>query len=200
MLLDTFFPANAITKNSSDPCFVTPGIKYYLRKKNRLMHSGHLHEADKITMKIRQMIINNNINTFVDCDTHKQSATAWSKINSFLHSIHTTHKSSSSQQAHSKLTANDFNAYYSRISQDNDYETPEIKSLTDLNRNCIMTLSVYDVLTSLWQIKRTTSGWDQIPFWFITLSAEYISIPVTTLFNCSLLYAHYPNIFKKSII
>ena len=44
-LLDTYFPERTVTITSADPPYCTPAIKYMLRRKNRLMRSGHVEKA-----------------------------------------------------------------------------------------------------------------------------------------------------------
>jgi len=47
-LLDRFYPESSITFTSSDPEFVSPDVKALLCRKNRLMHSGRVEQADAL--------------------------------------------------------------------------------------------------------------------------------------------------------
>ena len=55
-LLDRFYPERQITVTSTDPHFVTPTIKAMLRRRNRLMRSGRIEDADAIAKQVRAAV------------------------------------------------------------------------------------------------------------------------------------------------
>ena len=55
-LLDRFYPEKTISISSNDPDFITPELKASLRRKNRLMRSGRIEEADGIARLIGKKI------------------------------------------------------------------------------------------------------------------------------------------------
>jgi hypothetical protein len=55
-LMDTYYPERTITITSSDPPYVTPAVKYMLRRKNQLMRSGRDAEAAALATKIGDAI------------------------------------------------------------------------------------------------------------------------------------------------
>ena len=60
ILLDQFYSEREISVTSADPRFVTPIIKSMLRRKNRLMRSGRLDEANAVTRRVRTAITRQN--------------------------------------------------------------------------------------------------------------------------------------------
>ena len=51
-LLDKHYPERSITVTSSDPPYVTAAVKSMLRRKNKLMRSGHVEKAAALAIKI----------------------------------------------------------------------------------------------------------------------------------------------------
>ena len=56
ILLDQFYAERGISVTSADTRFVTPIIKSMLTRKNRLMRSGQLDEANALTKRVRLAI------------------------------------------------------------------------------------------------------------------------------------------------
>jgi len=59
-LLNKYYPERTITITSRDPEYITPDIKAKLRRKNRLMRSGHIEEADALAERIGTDITEQN--------------------------------------------------------------------------------------------------------------------------------------------
>ena len=63
-LLDRFYPFKTISTSSRDPPFVTPEIKYLLRRKNKLQRSGNLETAACLATRIGRKIASSNASSF----------------------------------------------------------------------------------------------------------------------------------------
>ena len=63
-LLDRFYPFKTISTSSMDPQFVTPEIKYLLRRKNKLQRSGNLEAAACLATRIGRKIASSNASSF----------------------------------------------------------------------------------------------------------------------------------------
>ena len=81
------------------------------------------------------------------------------------------------------LTADVLNAHYCFISTDASYEIPSVKATVPLKSAFISEHSVFLLLDRLIQ---TSSGSDNVPFWFLRLAAPFITKPLTHLINLSL--------------
>ena len=55
-LLNTNYPERTITITSADPPWVTPTVKYMLRRRNELMRAGRAEEAAALATKIGDSI------------------------------------------------------------------------------------------------------------------------------------------------
>ena len=62
------FTLHEITVTSRDPDFVTPVVKFLLRRKNVRMPRGRIEEANAITVKVRNAITEHNILCFKGCN------------------------------------------------------------------------------------------------------------------------------------
>src|SRR6218665_2313362 len=54
--LDHFYPLRSVTITSPDPGYMTPEIKYLLRRRNRLMHHQKIEEAAALSLRIAREI------------------------------------------------------------------------------------------------------------------------------------------------
>ena len=69
-----------ITITSTDPDFCTPEIKSLLRRKNTLMHKGHVEEANSVAEKIGKLIINKNTNQLTSQNTDITNFDLWAAV------------------------------------------------------------------------------------------------------------------------
>lgn len=195
-VLDKFFPLKSITLTSSDPPFITMGIKAALRKRNKLMRKGKLQEAENLTAQVRNMIIKNSTTTLSGVNTRSTPRDAWKKVNKII-----KNKRDSIVESATNITANVLNDHYAKISTMHGYTTPAFKTtvarFSDQNHRF---LSEYEVLLCLTHIRRTSTGPDELPYWFIQISAGLIVHHLCNLYNDSIFIACFPNCFKEAWI
>ena len=79
--LDKYVPLRRITVTDRDPKFVTPYIKTLLRKRNKLMRTGKITEANTIADKVGAQIIKNNTDKMKNQDHRKSSKEMWKLVN-----------------------------------------------------------------------------------------------------------------------
>lgn len=197
-ILDKYFPMRTITINSSDPVFITAGIKTLLRKKNKLMRNGRIQEAGKISDLIRNMVIHNNATSFNNVNTRKASKNAWKKINSFL-------KPGNPQLATNfnsdlEVEAKKLNDYFASISCDNSYMEPNTKTTVSSYNTNYNYFNYYDIYNRLHKLKCTAAGPDNIPHWFLSSAAANISDSICRLFNDSIFLSYVPSCFRLATI
>lgn len=193
-LLDYFFPLKHITINSTDPAFVTAGIKKLLRKRNALMRRGRISEADNISDLIRNMIITGNSNSCKGANTRKNQKDAWQTIN---HKMKSRGKCDEQNQFISACSAEDFNNYYAGISTNHNYLAPKVKATaTKFNEH----ISAHEVRKMLLHLKATSAGPDSIPYWFLKLSADYFKDQIADIINYSIYFQLYPSYLKCACI
>ena len=96
------------------------------------------------------------------------------------------------------LTAKDLNGYFSISSTDLSYVRPERK-LTCGHHNRAF-VDEFAVFTILDRLKRTFSGPDVFPFWFLRLAAPVFSRPLTHIYNLSLRRGEIPSQWRHALI
>jgi len=177
-LLNRFFPLRDVTTTSRDPFFVTPYIKCLLRKKNRLVRAGKQEEADSIALKISKLIIDKNTTSLDDIGIDNASE-MWKRVNE----ISGKQRNSSSQVGQISVTASTLNCHYSKISQDLKYVAPMPKASCIQNSYQDQYIAPFSVFHALDKLKRTASGNDMLPFWFLKATAPFIAEPLSALFS-----------------
>ena len=188
--LDLCFPIRIVTTTSRDPTFMTPAIKLMLRQKNRFMHRGLTEKAAALSLKIGAAIIAQNTRSFENPETISNSASLWAKVNAI------TGKTRSALVTDG-IDASSLNAHYASISQDPNLSMPNLKPLTAAPT---LDISPFYVMKALEGLKRTSPGLDNIPVWFLKLSAPFISEPIAYLFSLSLKHNVIPAQWKTAVI
>ena len=192
-LLNTFYPIHTITTSSSDPPFVTPYIKFLLRKKNKLMRQGKLNEADNISIKIQRLICNKK-STLLRVDSPRQPTEMWSQINKILK----PKIKQENLQENDQINARNLNSHYANVSTDNNYKCPQLKKT--VANNSEVYFQEMDVHKALTQLKRTATGYDNLPYWFLKITADFLYKTITQLFNMSVNQCAVPKQWKKAEI
>ena len=193
-LLNLFYPVKTITVTSKDPPYVTPTIKCMLRRKNKLMRQGKMEAASSLAKIISKHIIAKNSATFSKSNPIKNSKDLWERVR-----MVTGKGKGSPATCGITMTAADLNAYYSNISTDPFYEIPTAKNLAQGDSlSCFF--SEEDVFKILDGLRPTSPGLDELPSWFLRLSAPLLAKSLTDLFNLSLSRSEVPNQWKSSVI
>ena len=193
-LLDTFFHLRAITLSYSDPSYITPEIKFLLRKKNKLMKANRLDEANSISKKVGSMIIRHNSTKLSHYDPRSTTKDLWDEVHRLTkapktHTIHTDPKFDSTL----------LNTHFATISHDPSYVRPMLKPIADPTK-ILPPIQEYEVFNCLDNLRPTASGPDSIPFWFLRLAAPFLTTPFTHLINLSLNHSIVPSQWKSAII
>ena len=119
-LLDRFYPFKTISTSSRDPPFVTPEIKYLLRRKNKLQRSGNLEAAACLAKRISKKITSSNASSFSKpCSGPKD---LWERVNKITGWNKTSNTAA-------QFNAEMLNRHYASMSTDSHY-VPPIHKLT----------------------------------------------------------------------
>src|SRR6218665_3944014 len=95
------------------------------------------------------------------------------------------------------LSADEFNEHYAGISTDAGYESSCLKATVHDGEDIVSESSVFYLLDHL---HHTTTGYDQLPAWFLRLTAPVHAGIIARLINLSVAHAHIPMQWKTSII
>ena len=190
LMLDSYYPLHTVTVTNKDPYFVTPKIKSMLRKRNKLMRKSRVAEAESITKRIRDSIATQAKATF---STSKRGGKdLWDKVRQIKGKAKTRSRPM-------LVTVQQLNQHFATISTDPHYLPPPTKATV----NTLAPQShftEYSIFRALDKIKPTAGGLDNLPYWFLKIAAPYISMPLSYLFNLSLLQSTVPAQWKISSI
>src|SRR5664279_5772481 len=87
------------------------------------------------------------------------------------------------------------NAHYSNISTDSHYSQPALKHTCSTVPDWI---NERDVFYAIDHLKCTSTGPDNIPYWFLKLASPFITEPLTFLFRKSICEASVPCLLYTS--
>jgi hypothetical protein len=79
-LLDAYYPVRSVTITSADSPYVTPTVKYMLRRKNKLMRSGKIEQAAALAVKIGDTIKKFNSAELGRVDVLSDAGNIWAKV------------------------------------------------------------------------------------------------------------------------
>jgi hypothetical protein len=187
-VLDRFYPERSITVTSRDPQYVTPDLKALLRRKNRLMRSGKTEQASVIAKRIGAFIWRRNSVHLRNWSLRTDSKEKWAKVKQL------TKGPNRQSTAPPGMTAESLNQHYTSISIDNTYKTTKVKESCLAPRIHITEWEVFNLLDRL---KPTATGLDNIPAWFLRITAPVFAGPITELYKQSIDSGVVPTQWKK---
>ena len=156
-LLDTFFPLVTVKLTSNEPSFMSADIKLSLRKKNKLMHSGRLEEADALSKQIGRLIDERNVSNISNIDCTSNAKELWDIIRCFNNK---TKRCSGPTPFSPEI----FNEHYATVSADAHYCSPSLRmSVAEEETNYTTEPLIFSMLDKL---KSTATRPDGVPSWF----------------------------------
>jgi hypothetical protein len=174
-----FYPERTITLTShepSEPSYVTPELKSMLRRRNTLMRASRVEQANAISVKIGAVIIKRNSAHFKESGSKYDPKGMWAKVRQLSNR-------SQPRTVCTDITATDLTNNFCAISQDQSYSHPPLR-LTVTKPSDIVSES--DIFYLLDHLKPTATGLDNLPSWFLKISAPFIAVHVSDLFNMSI--------------
>lgn len=154
------------------------------------MRKGRAQEANALTAEIASLIINNKTNKFKKLDFKTNSKELWTAVRAL------TAKNKTSTSL-STITADDLNNHYAMTSTDPDYKAPNKVSGPILNKQFF---TAEEIHTALLKLKKTATGADDLPHWFLKYGAEHLCLPLAQLINYSMNSSTTPNQWKLVLI
>lgn len=192
-LLNNYYPERTVTITSTDPPYITPSVKYMLRLKNKMMRAGKVGQATALAAKIGGAIKMFNSAEMTRTDVLTDPKNMWDKVRQL------TGRSKNKVSVNPELTASKLNSHYAAISTDADYRAPGIKQTAN-NEDTPSQVSEWQVFRILDGLKRTATGLDGIPAWFLKIGAPFLAGPIAEMINQSLSTGVVPIQWKTAYI
>ena len=144
--------------------------------------------------RINDLIRKNQLNAVRNENRRHRSATKgwWSNVNRI------TGRKDNSIPVTTTIDPNEINSFFQSVSTDPHYTTPELLEIPENTR--VPSLTVEIVFRYLQKQKRTSSGPDDLPYWFWREFAFELAPTITQIFNTSLKVAQVPVMWKQANI
>ena len=154
------------------------------------MHRGRQEEADSIAAKVGKLITKQNCKDLAHLDSKTNSFDLWAAVKKVTGKRQIT-------KPLPGINAECLNEHYALVSTDNNYIKPCISANSPIMNDTITAMSVFNMLDRL---KPTATGPDNLPSWFLRLSAPIIAEPLAQLINLSIHASQVPSQWKSSCI
>ena len=180
-------PQKSVSVSTRDPVWMTPLVKYLLKKKSRLTDGESI---EILNRKIGNLISKNRRNwrSVGNTGTRKW----WDRVDKL------SNRKYRLRSALDVESLNRLNDYFGNLCSDPNYNTIEPVSVTsDMD---VPRLTSLQVLKSLATIKKTASGSDEIPFWVWRDYTDELAPVVLHLWNLSLRTQTWPMVWKEANI
>src|SRR6218665_2398042 len=188
--LNKYYPIRSVTITNREPEFVTPGIKYLLRRKNKLMRKNKIEEAGAVAEQIGKAITRANKADLRKVSHSGNTKALWDKVKVYS-------KGRSTMEQHNTITAEVLNAHYATISTDPEYKEPPLRQTVERPHQLVNEQVIFH---SLHNLKATAEGIDQLPWWYLRLTAPVFSKPLAHVINILVAAGHVPTQWKMALI
>ena len=182
------FPTKKVRSSSRDPPFMSPLVKYLLKKRKQAMRRNNEESITRLQSQINRLIHSNQVNA-VKSEKHG-SKKWWNKVNNM------TGRIGNILPISTIIDPDVINTYFQSINTDPEYIAPQLQSIPKDTR--VPSLSIDMVYNFLRKLKRTTSGPDDMPYWFWKTYAEILAPVMMRIFNTSLESGKIPNVWKRA--
>lgn len=155
-LMNKCFPIRSVTLSSRDSPWMTPLVKYLLKKKLRANASGNVARAKELSKRVSELIAENRVN-WGRAETIG-SMQWWRRV----HNI--SQRKNKPQPVLSESFLCGLNEFFATLCQDDSYTKSSFQEIgSDKHRS--PRLNETEVMMALSKIKKTASGPDSIPCW-----------------------------------
>src|SRR6218665_1854884 len=166
---------------SADPSYFTSGLKLLLRRTNRLMRAGRLDEASACARCVGVEIERRTKRHLCEVDPRNGLGDLWGRVGEV------TGVQRRCDRNDNGLSAGEFNEHYAGISTDAGYESPCLKATVHDGEDIVSESSIFYLLDHL---DHTTTGYDELPAWFLRLTAPVYAGIIARLINLSVAHTH----------
>ena len=189
------FPPIKVRTSSRDPPFMSPLVKHLLKKRKKAVGVRDEESTFRLQNQINTLIRANQLNAVQNENQNHKTGTKkwWNNVNNI-----TGRKEKNSSPVSSLIDPNVINAYFQTINTDPNYSAPQLLEIPEGTR--IPFLSIDIVYNFLRKQKRSSSGPDDLPYWFWKTYAAELAPAITKIFNVSLKVGKVPEVWKRANI
>ena len=155
------------------------------------MRHGKVEQANALAIRIGHNIARRNAEDFSHMGSKTTSKELWDAVKKLKR------RAVNKVPEPAGLDAEIFNKHYAQISTDLSYVEPRLKSTASIHQDYFTEYQIYQLLI---QLKRTATGLDSVPAWFLKMAAPFVSGHLTYLFNRSLCESTVPRQWTTAYI
>ena len=172
---------------------LSPLVNHLLNQRKRAIQNGNTEANTRLQEKINKLIRENQLNAVKQEFGNQKTGSKswWSNVNSI-----TSRKKKQDVSVSASLNPREINKYFQSVNTDPNYTTPEPLQISEGTR--IPSLSIHEVQHLLLNQKRSSSGPDNLPYWFWKSFAIELAPIVTEIFNMSLKTSKVPQKWKSA--
>jgi hypothetical protein len=193
-------PSRTVSLGLRDPDYVTPYVKYLLRKRYKLRRKGRIEEANLVAQKINQVIANIRSKRFSNL-RGASSKILWKSVSPVMRN---NDRVVNNSILHDVDTACD---YFANISFDPEFTSDSVKEFIKFPQQVYSgqyltapEFSPPTVERLLRTLKSTSPGTDGLPSWFFQLCSFEIADIVCHIINCSLSSGTVPSQWLTALV
>ena len=190
-LMNKCFPIRTVTLSSRHPSWMTPLVKYLLKKKLRANASGNVARAKELSKRVSELIAENRVN-WGRAETIG-SMQWWRRVDNI------SQRKNKLQPVLSKSFLCGLNEFFAKLCEDDSYTEFSFREI-DSDKHLSPRLNETEVMMALSKIKKTASGLNSIPCWVWRDNVLLLAPVVTFIWNFSLCSYAWPEAWKESNI
>ena len=183
-------PTKTITLGPRDPDYVTPLVKSLLNKRRKLRRQGKCREADELARKINGLISDYRNNRLAHL-SEAGPKELWAAVKD--HGRRTINNSP-------LLDPDTVNTYFAAIATDDSYCIDEVLKYCVPVDEVFYPLTEYQIEPLLRRIQRTSSGFDDLPYWVFKKCSYELAEIVTNIFNRSFTDGLVPSQWHTAVV
>ncbi len=186
------FPLIKVRTSTRDPPFISPLVKHLLKQRKRTIKTRDSEANTRLQTQINNLIRRNQLNAVRNENRKCKSGTKdwWSNINKI------TGRNNNKMPISSYIDPNEINNFFHDINTDPHYTAPELEEIPEGTRVPMLTVEM--VFNFLQNLKCTSTGPDDLPYWFWKEYGVELAPTITKIFNSSLKMSKVPKFWKKA--
>lgn len=196
-LIDMYIPSHIVTLGNRDPDFVTPLVKFLLKKRRVLRAKGRTIEADEIADRIN-ILINKQRESRLSKLAEATPKQLWAAVN--LKRQHAGIPMCNGVVLNSDIV----NQFFVNIATDPEYDIKRIRaywrSECTSDNDSTKYINDFEIEPILRHLKNTSPGIDCLPAWLFRLCSYELATIVARIFNISFQTGQVPNNWLLAVV
>ena len=190
-IMNQCFPTKAVSLSTRDPPWISPLLKYLIKKRAKAVYQGKLSSVEELTKRISKLISENR--KYLAKSESIGTSKWWKTVDAL------SMRRRKPNLVLDKGFLDNLNDYFGNLCSDSKYIQP-VPLEIDSNPPYPPQFNVTQVLIALSKIKRIATRSDHLPFWVWRDNADILAPVVARVWNLSLSSCTWPLSWKTAHI